>query len=145
MSTPEPSPAKKPAAKPAPKKTPSASTTAAESPMVSKRKGVSRGLDITLSIVFLVLNALMVAALFVPALFLAMASAGCTGSCNIDVVSAGFNIAVFGPSVAFIVNLVLSIVFLVKKRTTWLLTLLVGVGGFLVFLLGVALVFLPAS
>ena len=113
--------------------------------MVSKRKGVSRGLDITLSIVFLVLNALMVAALFVPALFLAMASAGCTGSCNIDVVSAGFNIAVFGPSVAFIVNLVLSIVFLVKKRTTWLLTLLVGVGGFLVFLLGVALVFLPAS
>jgi 4-hydroxybenzoate polyprenyltransferase len=51
---------------------------------------------------------------------------------------------VFGPSVAFIVNLVLSIVFLVKKRTTWLLSLLVGVGGFLVFLLGVALVFLPA-
>jgi hypothetical protein len=97
-----------------------------------------------LTIVFLVLNALMVAALFVPALFLAMASAGCMGSCNINVVEAGFNIAVFGPSVAFIVNLVLSIVFLVKKRTTWLLSLLVGVGGFLVFLLGVALVFLPA-
>jgi hypothetical protein len=87
----------------------------------------------------------LVAALFVPALFLAMASTGCLDSCNIDVVSAGFNIAVFGPSVAFIVNLVLSIVFLVKKRTAWLLSLLVGVGGFLVFLLGVALVFLPAS
>ena len=133
-----------PAPTPAPKKTPPASTTAAESPIVTKRKGASRSLDITLSIVFLVLNALMVAALFVPALFLAMSAAGCSGSCNIDVVSAGFNIAVFGPSVAFIVNLVLSIVFLVKKRTAWLLSLLVGVGGFLVFLLGVALVFLPA-
>lgn len=129
----------------APKKTPSATTTATAVPIVTQRKGASRSLDITLSIVFLALNAVMVAVLFVPALFLAMASAGCSGSCNIDVVSAGFNIAVFGPSVAFIVNLVLSIVFLVKKRTTWLLSLLVGVGGFLVFLLGVALVFLPAS
>lgn len=127
-----------------PENTPAATTTATATSSVTKRRGASRSLDITLSIVFLVLNALMVAALFVPALFLAMASAGCTGSCNIDVVSAGFNIAVFGPSVAFIVNLVLSIVFLVKKRTTWLLSLLVGVGGFLVFLLGVALVFLPA-
>jgi hypothetical protein len=66
-----------------------------------------------LTIVFLVLNALMVAALFVPALFLAMASTGCMDSCNINVVEAGFNIAVFGPSVAFIVNLVLSIVFVI--------------------------------
>ena len=123
---------------------PSATLASASNP-TGGRKGASRSLDITLSIVFLVLNALMVAALFVPALFLAMSTAGCSGSCNIDVVSAGFNIAVFGPSVAFIVNLVLSIVFLVKKRTTWLLSLLVGVGGFLVFLLGVALVFLPAS
>jgi hypothetical protein len=130
MSNPEPSATAAP-------ETPSAST--------ARRKGVSRSLDIALTIVFLVLNALMVAALFVPALFLAMASAGCMGSCNINVVEAGFNIAVFGPSVAFIVNLVLSIVFLVKKRTAWLLSLLVGVGGFLVFLLGVALVFLPAS
>ena len=123
-------------------KAPSASDAAA--PGEKSRKGVSRSLDITLTIVILVLNALMVAALFVPALFLAMASTGCLDSCNIDVVSAGFNIAVFGPSVAFIVNLVLSIVFLVKKRTAWLLSLLVGVGGFLVFLLGVALVFVPA-
>jgi hypothetical protein len=129
MSTPEPS-----------------ATTASETPSAPAggRKGVSRSLDIALTIVFLVLNALMVAALFVPALFLAMASTGCLDSCNINVVEAGFNIAVFGPSVAFIVNLVLSIVFLVKKRTAWLLSLLVGVGGFLVFLLGVALVFLPA-
>ena len=121
-------------------------TSASEAPSApaGRRKGVSRSLDITLTIVFLVLNALMVAALFVPALFLAMASTGCMDSCNINVVEAGFNIAVFGPSVAFIVNLVLSIVFLVKKRTAWLLSLLVGVGGFLVFLLGVALVFVPA-
>jgi hypothetical protein len=130
---------------PEPHKDPSASTTNTTPPGEESRKGVSRSLDITLTIVILVLNALMVAALFVPALFLAMASAGCMDSCNINVVEAGFTIAVFGPSVAFIVNLVLSIVFLVKKRTAWLLSLLVGVGGFLVFLLGVALVFLPAS
>jgi len=129
---------------PEPHKDSSASAAASAEPREGGRNGASRGLDIALTIVILVLNALMVAALFVPALFLAMASTGCTGSCNIDVVDAGFNIAVFGPSVAFIVNLVLSIVFLVKKRTTWLLSLLVGVGGFLVFLLGVALVFLPA-
>ena len=123
---------------------PSATTESASAPTAG-RKGVSRSLDITLSIVFLVLNVAMVGALFVPALFLAMASAGCSDSCNIDVVQAGFNIAVFGPSVAFIVNLVLSIVFLVKKRTTWLLTLLVGVGGLLIFFLGVALVFVQAG
>jgi len=122
-----------------------APTTMSAAAPAAPKKRVSRGTDIALTIVFLVLNALMVAALFVPALFLAMASTGCTGSCNIDVVQAGFNIAVFGPSVAFIVNLVLSIVFLVKKRTAWLLSLLVGVGGLLIFLLGVALVFVPAS
>ena len=122
-----------------------APTTMSAAAPAAPKKRVSRGTDIALTSVFLVLNALMVAALFVPALFLAMASTGCTGSCNIDVVQAGFNIAVFGPSVAFIVNLVLSIVFLVKKRTAWLLSLLVGVGGLLIFLLGVALVFVPAS
>jgi hypothetical protein len=130
---------------PEPHKDSSASAAASAEPRERGRNGASRGLDITLTIVILVLNALMVAALFVPALFLAMASTGCMDSCNINVVEAGFTIAVFGPSVAFIVNLVLSIVFLVKKRTTWLPSLLVGVGGFLVFLLGVALVFLPAS
>ena len=123
-----------------------AATTTSETPSApaGRGKGVSRSLDITLTIVFLVLNVLMVVALVTPALFLAMASTGCTDTCNIAVVEAGFYVAVFGPSVAFIVNMVLSIVFLVKKRTTWLLSLLVGVGGFLVFLLGVALVFLPA-
>jgi hypothetical protein len=139
MSTPKPSPAKKSAAKPA-----AASTTTASAP-TGRRKGASRNLDITLTIVFLVLNALMVAALIVPALFLVMASAGCMDSCNMDVLQVGFYIALFGPSVAFIVNLVLSIVFLVKKRTAWLLSLLVSVGGLLIFLLGVALVFLQAG
>ena len=136
MSTREPSPAKKSTTEPA-----NASTTTVSAP-AGRRKGVSRRLDVTLTIVFLILNAcLLVAALFVPAPFLALASAGCSDSCNIDVVQAGFNIAVFGPSVVFIVNLVLSIVFLVKKRTTWLLSLLVGVAGLLVFFLGVALIF----
>jgi hypothetical protein len=49
------------------------------------RKAVSRGLDISLTIVFLVLNALMVGALFLPALFLAMASDGCNDSCNMEI------------------------------------------------------------
>jgi len=126
------------------RKAPAVSTTTAAAPREGGRKGASRGLDVTLTIVILALNALMVAALFVPALFLVMSSTGCMDSCNLDVLQAGINVAVFGPGVAFIVNLVLSIVFLVKKRTAWLLSLLVGVAGFLVFLLGVALVFLPA-
>jgi len=129
---------------PEPHKDPSASTSASAEPREGVHKGASRGLDIALTIVILALNALMVAALFVPALFLVMSSTGCMDSCNLDVLQAGINVAVFGPGVAFIVNLVLSIVFLVKKRTAWLLSLLVAVGGFLVFLLGVALVFLPA-
>ena len=109
------------------------------------KKGVSRSLDITLTIVFLVLNALMVGALILPSLFLAMASDGCNDSCNLGVVQAGFYIALFGPSVAFVVNLVLSIIFLVRKRTSWLMTLLVGIGGLLVFFLGVAIVFVQAG
>jgi hypothetical protein len=130
---------------PEPQKAPSTSTTAAAAPREGGRKEVSRSLDVTLTIVFLVLNALMVGALILPALFLAMASAGCMGSCNLGVVQTGFYIALFGPSVAFVVNLVLSIVFLVRKRTSWLMTLLVGIGGLLVFFLGVALVFVQGG
>jgi len=122
--------------------TPTAATAASEP---KARKSVSRGLDITLTIVFLVLNALMVGALILPSLFLAMASDGCNDSCNLGVIQAGFYIALFGPSVAFVVNLVLSIVFLVRKRTSWLMTLLVGIGGLLVFFLGVAIVFVQAG
>jgi hypothetical protein len=124
---------------------PTTPTSASTPPEPKKRQGASRGLDITLTIVFLVLNALMVGALFVPALFLAMASDGCNDSCNLGVVQTGFYIALFGPSVAFVVNLVLSIVFLVRKRTSWLMTLLVGIGGLLVFFLGVAIVFVQAG
>jgi len=132
-----------PAAEPQP--APSASTTTAAAPGEENRTGVSRRLDITLTIVFLVLNALMVGALILPALFLAMASDGCNDSCNLGVVQTGFYIALFGPSVAFVVNLVLSIVFLVRKRTSWLMTLLVGIGGLLVFFLGVAIIFVQAG
>jgi hypothetical protein len=113
MSTPEPSPAKKPATKPA-----AASATTASAP-VGGRKRVSRGLDITLTIVFLVLNVCMLVALFVPAIFL------------------GFAYALIVPNLVFIVNLVLSIVFLVRKRTAWLLSLVLGLGGLLVFFLGI--------
>jgi hypothetical protein len=130
------------APQPPAKTTLTAATAAADS---TTRKGASRGLDITLTIVFLVLNALMVGALILPSLFLAMASDGCNDSCNLGVIQAGLYIALFGPSVAFVVNLVLSIVFLVRKRTSWLMTLLVGIGGLLVFFLGVAIVFVQAG
>ena len=129
---------------PAPEPQAAPSTTTAATGEKS-RKGISRSLDVTLSIVFLVLNALMVGALILPSLFLAMASDGCNDSCNLGVVQTGFYIALFGPSVAFVVNLVLSIIFLVRKRTSWLMTLLVGIGGLLVFFLGVALVFVQAG
>lgn len=139
MSTPEPSAAKMPATKPA-----TSSTTSASAP-AGGRKRVSRGLDVTLTIVFLVLNALMVAVLIWPALFLVTLSAGCSDPCSVDVMGIGFVIALFGPSVVFIVSLVLSIVFLVKKRTAWLLSLLLGVGSLLVFFLGFAIMLLQAG
>jgi hypothetical protein len=106
---------------------------------------VSRGTDIALAIVFLALQVALVIALVLPALFLAMASDGCSDPCNLSVIQAGFYVAVFGPGVVFIANLIVSIVFLVKKRTTWLLSLLGAVASLLVFLLGVALVFVQTG
>jgi hypothetical protein len=116
MSAPEPSAAKKPATKPA-----TSSTTSASAP-AGGRKRVSRGLDVTLTIVFLILNACMLVALFVPAVFL------------------GYVYALIGPNLVFIVNIVLSIVFLVKKRTTWLLSLVLGMGSLVVFFLGIVII-----
>lgn len=125
-------------------KTTSESASMGATPAAPKKR-VSRGTDIALTIVFLVLQVALVVALVLPALFLVMASAGCFDPCNIDVMSAGFYVALLGPGVFFVVNLILSIVFLVKKRTAWLLSLLGGVASLLVFLLGVAVVFVQAG
>ncbi len=121
---------------------PSASAPAAPA---APKKRVSRGTDIALTIVFLVLQVALVFALILPALFLVMASSGCFEPCNIDVVSVGFYIALLGPGAVFVVNLILSLVFLVQKRTAWLLSLLGAVASLLVFLLGVAIVFVQTG
>jgi hypothetical protein len=123
---------------------PAKTTTNTPVPAAPKKR-VSRGTDIALTIVFLALQVALVIALVLPALFLAMASAGCGEGCNLGVIQAGFYVAVFGPGVVFIANLIVSIVFLVQKRTAWLLSLLGAVASLLVFLLGVALVFVQTG
>lgn len=127
-----------------PDSTDAASTMSASAPAAARRR-VSRGTDIALTIVFLALQVALVVALVLPALFLVMASTGCIDPCNLDVVSAGFYIALIGPGAVFVGNLVLSIVFLVQKRTAWLLSLLGAVASLLVFLLGVAVVFVQTG
>ena len=123
----------------------SASSTPSASETTAPKKRVSRGTDIALTIVFLALQLALVIALVLPALFLAMASDGCNDSCNLAVIEAGFYIAVFGPGLVFVANLIVSIIFLARKRTSWLLSLLGGVASLLVFLLGVALVFVQTG
>ena len=122
-----------------------ASSTPGVSESTAPKRGVSRGTDIALTIVFLVLQVTLVIALVLPALFLAMASDGCGEGCNLGVIQAGFYVALFGPGVVFIANLIVSIVFLAQKRTSWLLSLLGGVASLLVFLLCVALVFVQTG
>ena len=122
-----------------------ASTTPIASVPSEPQKRMSRGTDIALTIVFLVLQVTLVIALVLPALFLAMASDGCGEGCNLGVIQAGFFVALFGPGVVFIANLIVSIIFLARKRTSWLLSLLGGVASLLVFLLGVALVFVQTG
>lgn len=123
-----------------------AQTTSASAPgPAAPKKRMPRGTDIALTIVFLVLQVALVIALLLPALFLAMASDGCGEGCNLGVIQAGFYVALFGPGVVFIANLIVSIVFLAQKRTSWLLSLLGAVASLLVFLLGVALVFVQTG
>ena len=124
---------------------PSAPNASAPAAPAAPKKRVSRGTDIALTIVFLVLQVALVIALLLPALFLAMASDGCGEGCNLGVIQAGFYVALFGPGVVFIANLIVSIVFLAQKRTSWLLSLLGAVASLLVFLLGVALVFVQTG
>ena len=107
----------------------------------ARRLGLPVAADVTLSIVFLVVGAILVGVLFVPGLFLAMASDGCTNNCAIEQV--GFYWAIITPAVAWFATLVATIVLLAIKRAGWLFSLL-GIAAVLVtFMVGVALVFVP--
>jgi len=97
-----------------------------------------------LTVMFLIANAVMLLVLFVPTAIATGDTSDCGSSCP-DIVTTGGFISAFGPSLVFIVNVVLSIVLLVKKRTTWLVCLLMGVGGLVVFFIGIALMYWPAS
>lgn len=123
----------------APKKAEPAAVTPTPTPI---KVEMSRGIDITLTIVFLALQLVLVMVLFVPALMLVMASDGCGGTCNLDVIQAGVGVAAFGPGAVLVANFVCGLVFMITKRKAWLFTLLGMVASLLVFFLGVALVFL---
>lgn len=117
----------------------------AKTPVTSgttKRRGVSPAVNVILSIVFLVLGAVLVVALVVPAIFLAMASDSCTGG-ECTLIEIGFWWALVTPSVAWLATLVATIVLLVQRRGAWLFALLGLVAVGLTFALGVALVFAP--
>lgn len=94
------------------------------------------------AIIALVLNLVVTLVLFVPALFLAMASDGCSTGCALIVVEVGFYLALIGPGLVFLAGLVFTIIALVEK-TNPLWPALIGLGGTVgAFLLGVAATFL---
>lgn len=94
------------------------------------------------AIVALVLNLVVTLVLFVPALFLAMASDGCSTGCALVVVEAGFYTALIGPALVFLTGLVFTIIAFTRK-TNPLWPALISLGGIVgAFLLGVGMTFL---
>ncbi len=96
--------------------------------------------DIVLSIVFiLVLLAATVAALMV-AIFLPMAADGCGDGCTMVQIQIGFILALAVPVVCALIAIVVTIMFMVKRRAAFWVPL-AGVGGVILgLLLGSALV-----
>jgi hypothetical protein len=98
--------------------------------------------SIVLSIGLLLANILLVGIMFLPAVFLTMASTGCREGCPMPVVISGIWIAVIAPSVVFVISLVVSIVKFVKHESAVKMAVIGLLGSFGAFWLGVALVFL---
>ena len=98
-----------------------------------------------ISIVLLVVTALSVLVLFVPALMLAMVSDSCNNSCNVAIFTLGFYISVAGPALVALTGIIFTIIQLVKKKDA-VSTALIGLGGtYGAFMLGVAIAFITTS
>jgi hypothetical protein len=97
------------------------------------------------TIVLLVVALISVVILFVPALMLAMASDGCSSSCNMPVFTIGYYLAVAGPLLVALTGTVFAIIKMVKKQDA-ISTALIGLGGtYGAFVLGLAIVFLTVT
>lgn len=85
-----------------------------------RKKRLSRGADIALSVVFLTVQFIFVAVAFPLALigsfYYFTSGAG-------PLASIAFPIYVFGPGFLFLVTLVVGLVFMITKRHAWILTL----------------------
>ncbi len=85
----------------------------------------NRGIDITLSIIFTLLSVVVAVGLGLVAVMLAMMTDSCGAqTCNTDVVSIGYMVAVVGPGVVTMLFIVLTIVASARRRTSWWLPLL---------------------
>ncbi|MDH6532033.1 putative membrane protein [Aurantimicrobium minutum] len=97
------------------------------------------------TIVLLVVALISDVVLFVPALMLAMASDGCSTSCNMVVFGLGYYLAVAGPILVTLTGIVFSIIKMVKKQDA-ITTALIGIGGtYGAFVLGLAIVFITVT
>lgn len=98
-----------------------------------------------ITIALLVVALVSVVVLFVPALMLAMASDGCSSSCNMAVFSIGYYLAVAGPLLVALTGTVFAIIKMVKRQDA-ISVALIGVGGtYGAFVLGLAIVFITVT
>lgn len=99
--------------------------------------------DVVLSILLTLLGLGVAVLVSLSSIFLVMAADSCGGSrdCNLPQLTAGWLIAMIGPSVIMLVALVLTVVSLVRRRVTWWLPLTGIVVELLVWWGAVTLVF----
>jgi hypothetical protein len=99
--------------------------------------------DVVLSILLTLLGLGIAALVSVSSIFLVMAANSCGSSqgCNLPQLTAGWLIAMIGPSVIMLVTLVLTVTSLVRRRVTWWLPLTGIVVELLVWWGAVSLVF----
>ncbi|WP_394771268.1 hypothetical protein [Lacisediminihabitans sp.] len=99
--------------------------------------------DLVLSILLTLLGLGIGALVSLSSIFLVMAadSCGANRECNLPQLTAGWLIAMIGPSVVMLLTLVLTVVSLVRRRITWWLPLTGIVVELLVWWGAVSLVF----
>jgi predicted membrane protein len=99
--------------------------------------------DVVLSILLTALGLGIAALVSLSSIFLVMAADSCGGNreCTLPQLTAGWLIAMIGPSVIMLVTLVLTVVSLVRRRVTWWLPLTGIVVELLVWWGAVSLVF----
>jgi len=112
--------------------TPGASAPSA-TPSSPVKKGVKRSTDITLSIVFLAVQ-LVVAVVSIPFVFV-------FGTLAFVMSGAGelFTVFLVGPSVVFLVTLIVGLILMITKRNSWIATLV----GLVVTAVPLLLFFIP--